>query len=442
MDNKITAQGIASYGRNGDTMLVHMTPDEVRGLQALAMAQGGSLTINPDTGLPEASFLSDTFKAFLPTIAGFALGPAGLGLSALQAGMITGGIQALRTKDLGRGLLAGLGAYGGAGLGEALSSTGAEAAQAELAGKAPIEIVDKSIASTPNYFNPSATLSENMTTQAAREGIVGGVKSPFMGMQYGGETVFGGIPGSQLEQQLAQKTLENQLTTTVSPSLVPMDRVPSGFTKAAYGFEDLGQEGGLGRFKDAYVAGMGGEKQALLGAAGTVGSIAGGYGAFDQPQVAFAAPEGTSSNYAGPYKPSERTYRQPTEEEILASRGREFTYFTPSNPIPGYEPYTAARGGLLALNKMNNGGLLKGPGDGVSDSIPAVIQGTNQPVMLSDGEYIIPAEVVSAVGDGSSEAGGRVFTKFVNTVMANTRKYAKGKENGAEEMLKGLVPTA
>ena len=43
-------QGLASLGRNGDSMLVHMSPSEVAGLQGLAMAQGGSLTINPETG--------------------------------------------------------------------------------------------------------------------------------------------------------------------------------------------------------------------------------------------------------------------------------------------------------------------------------------------------------------------------------------------------------
>jgi hypothetical protein len=54
---KQIAQGIAELGRNGDSMLVHMTPREVQGLQSLAMAHGGSLTVNPDTGLPEANFL-------------------------------------------------------------------------------------------------------------------------------------------------------------------------------------------------------------------------------------------------------------------------------------------------------------------------------------------------------------------------------------------------
>ena len=63
---KQLAQGIASLGRGDDTMLVHMSPIEVKSLQAMAQQHGGSLTINPHTGLPEAGFLS----AILPIAAG------------------------------------------------------------------------------------------------------------------------------------------------------------------------------------------------------------------------------------------------------------------------------------------------------------------------------------------------------------------------------------
>lgn len=120
------AQSVQSKGRGNDTMLVHMTPREVKGLQALAMAHGGSLTVNPETGLPEAGFL----EAILPMALGFALGPAGFALmSAPMAGLTVGGITALSTGDLGKGLMAGLGAFGGANLGSALASTGAEATQ-------------------------------------------------------------------------------------------------------------------------------------------------------------------------------------------------------------------------------------------------------------------------------------------------------------------------
>jgi hypothetical protein len=126
MSLHVLANHMSSKGRNGDSMLVHMTPNEVQGLQALAMKHGGSLTINPDTGLPEANFL----KKLLPLIAGFALGPAGMGIafgglsSAASAGLLVGGVTGLATGSLSKGLMAGLGAYGGAGLGGGLESAG------------------------------------------------------------------------------------------------------------------------------------------------------------------------------------------------------------------------------------------------------------------------------------------------------------------------------
>jgi hypothetical protein len=113
---------MASKGRNGDSMLVHMTPGEVHGLQALAMKHGGSLTVNPDTGLPEANFL----KSLLPMLAGFALGPAGFGLvsSSMGAAALVGGVTGIATGSLSKGLMAGLGAYGGFGIGESLMNAG------------------------------------------------------------------------------------------------------------------------------------------------------------------------------------------------------------------------------------------------------------------------------------------------------------------------------
>lgn len=137
------AEQVASQGRGDDSLLVHMTPDEVRNLQQFAQANGTTLTINPVTGLPEAGLLSDLFKAVAPLALGAFLGPgafgiAGMGLSAGTAGLITGGITSLATGSLSRGLMAGLGAYGGAGLAQGaldagnaqLASTMSEGAQA------------------------------------------------------------------------------------------------------------------------------------------------------------------------------------------------------------------------------------------------------------------------------------------------------------------------
>jgi hypothetical protein len=141
---------MATKGRGGDSMLVHMTPGEVRALQALAERHGGTLTINPETGQPEANFL----KSILPMVAGFALGPAGFGLmSAGMAGAAVGGITALSTGSLSRGLMAGLGAYGGASLGASLANAGTGAMAAS-------DIAAQQAAGT------FPTMAEGMTTEA------------------------------------------------------------------------------------------------------------------------------------------------------------------------------------------------------------------------------------------------------------------------------------
>jgi hypothetical protein len=96
------------------------------------MAHGGSLTINPDTGLPEAGFLSN----ILPTLIGVGLSVASGGtLTPLMAAGITGAGYGVATGSLKKGLLAGLGAYGGAGLAGSVMGAGAGAAQqAAMAG--------------------------------------------------------------------------------------------------------------------------------------------------------------------------------------------------------------------------------------------------------------------------------------------------------------------
>jgi hypothetical protein len=123
-----------------------MTPNEVQGLQSLAKAHGGSLSVNPETGLVEAGFLD----AILPTIAG-----AGLmmipGMQPIGAAMITGlGATMLNGGDLGKGLMAGLGAYGGAGLAGSLG-VGAAAPGTGLTAAAPT-------------INPTAAANAGMAT--------------------------------------------------------------------------------------------------------------------------------------------------------------------------------------------------------------------------------------------------------------------------------------
>jgi hypothetical protein len=109
-------------------MLIHMAPSEVQGLQALAQAHGGSLTINPETGLPEAGVLDK----LLPAIIGAGISYISGGtIDPMTAAAMVGGVETVRTGDIGKGISAGLGAYGGAGLTAGVMGAGASSISAE-----------------------------------------------------------------------------------------------------------------------------------------------------------------------------------------------------------------------------------------------------------------------------------------------------------------------
>jgi hypothetical protein len=144
MSLQLIAKQMEAKGRNGDSVLVHMTTGEVAGLQKLAENAGGSLSVNPETGLVEASFL----KSILPTLVG-----AGVTFmtanpyAGAAAGAAVGGYQARRSgQDVGMGAITGgLGGYGGfqlasgAGLGKAAGQalTGKQMFQSGLMALAP-----------------------------------------------------------------------------------------------------------------------------------------------------------------------------------------------------------------------------------------------------------------------------------------------------------------
>lgn len=90
-----------------------------------------------------------------------------------------------------------------------------------------------------------------------------------------------------------------------------------------------------------------------------------------------------------------------------------------------YSQGMAAGGGISSLGHYSDGGqLLRGPGDGVSDSIPASIEG-KRPARLADGEFVIPARAVSELGNGSTEAGSKQLYAMLDRI-AKKRKSGKG----------------
>ena len=185
MDSKKQAQGIASLGRYGDTTLMHMRPDEVAQLTAISRANGGDITINPKTGMPEA-FLGDFFSALAPTAAGIAAGaffpPAYAPYLAAGAGGLTAYAQGKR-DPLGIAMGA-LGGYGGGNIGQGLVAQGAPAVPAGSAESSliqPIQPTNAAINTTgynPALSSPGATTASTNAyspalTSSGGRGITG-----------------------------------------------------------------------------------------------------------------------------------------------------------------------------------------------------------------------------------------------------------------------------
>jgi hypothetical protein len=117
-----------------------------------------------------------------------------------------------------------------------------------------------------------------------------------------------------------------------------------------------------------------------------------------------------------PYGPASGTKARPGAGGV--------NYFSPTT----YTPKAAGGGmmygggGISDLGSYSDGGrLLKGPGDGVSDSIPATIGG-KQPARLATGEFVVPARVVSELGNGSTEAGAQKLYAMMDRVQKARRK--------------------
>ena len=201
------AEHLAKRGRNGDTALVHMTQDEVAGLAALARAHGGELTVNPDTGLPEANFL----KKILPALAGGVVSSF-TGLSPLMAGLLVGGATGLATGDTRRGLMAGLGAYGGAGLAGGLAGLGEQAlAQQATRGMTPEAFAE---GLSPTQLAPPPSAMEKLSAGFGRLTDKDGLEAYAKQMGGAKGLMMAGLPAlmgaSAFEPQKAVPTVTRQ----------------------------------------------------------------------------------------------------------------------------------------------------------------------------------------------------------------------------------------
>ena len=447
---------VAKRGRNGDTMLIHVNPREVAGLQYLGERYGAKMTVNPDTGLPEAF----NFMRFMPMIAGAALSPF---ITPVGAAAVVGAVEGVRTKSMMGGLKGALGAYGGASLGTSLASFGAEGAgqTALAAGTETGTTALNTAVAAPTPVIPAAD-----TTVAS---IDAGAKSL--------TPTFSNVGPGQAEELLRSSQIS-----------------PEAYAKYAQGysqgvsqynpttFSNMGS--GIGRvFTDPGAAGSALMADPMRTAA-TVGSLALGSQAEPEPYQPPGKKTYASSTKADPYKRNYRDNPNPYDTS------REFEYFQPnalyvkeggyigmqeggkpppvgmptglpddytaymqqlqqminlkgspaglpgfSSPISqptfatqatsGSKPNTYAPGGITRIQKE---GQVRGNGDGMEDKVYGNIEG-RQKVALSRDEFIVPADVVSGIGNGSSNAGADKLYKMMDRVRkARTGIKKQGKQ--------------
>jgi hypothetical protein len=444
------AQGLASLGRGDDSMLMHITPDEFQDFNRMAQSAGMEhIPINPMTGLPEFGFgkfvkkvtksvskvvskvvKSPIVKTLLPIAIGMyapgflaSMGAPAWMSSAGGIGALTGGATWALTGDPMAGLSAGIGAYGGANLGTTLSNYGKIGTNA-AANAAPTQFGVSSIANPMAAATPIPTVTSALSSTAA-----GG----FGDINTGIGNLFSDVTGGDFS------TAWDQLKTASGETVKVPGTEATGRTVA---FENPDGTASLyNPAKAATEATTAWQPGTGMDAAWTVGAPA--------YQVAMAAmapdPEDIEDQLTDEeIDLLEGTNYDPTRRLDLSGESKLRLYdYSAENPgldlsVPEGgldlidEEETgityAAQGGLM---RLANGGYLSGgnvPGDGMSDDIPARIGGA-QEAALSEGEFVIPADVVSHLGNGSSNAG----SKKLYAMMDNLRKDRTGtKQQGRE----------
>jgi hypothetical protein len=323
-----TAQSMQGYGRGNDTMLMHVTPGEVQGLQALAQRHGGSLTTNPHTGLPEAGFLED----ILPMLAGGLLTMIP-GVGPLMAAGLVGGGTGLATGSLEKGLMAGLGAFGGASLGSAVGAMGASNAGTAALTAAPTPATTAALLpGAPNAVSltaPSAASAAN-TVQAAS------LAKP----------VTASLTGAPMPAALPAP-VNTAAFLPGAPNAAALSTPPPGVLQELLGQQTGDKVAAFG--KDFAQAASGGDKispmrtgLAALGASAPILQAM-------QPTYEPYEKDDGGFNYEGPYTPTQRTPRFRGPNANLGDSS-EFSYFDNVNPYPGFQPAPKvfAEGGEVA----------------------------------------------------------------------------------------------
>jgi len=435
-----------------------MTPGEVGSLQQLAAANGGSLTMNPETGLPEAGFLSD----ILPAIAGIGLSfvPS---IGPLAAGLLVGGGTALATKDLGRGLTAGLGAFGGAGLGSGLQGMSA-LTKVPAAGAGLKSAISSNAASFGSGTKQALTSGfGNFMPANAGAGLIG---TGGMGATKAGLTAltpmlmssmrpapFRPVQSPEFDPYYGgpYKFKEGPVRFPTNEELLDDDT--SEFSYFDYQYPQQYAEGGeVGEkmyFPPEYfntavpvMAGNTGIERiqnAIRSPGGLYGLVNPAFNAQAEANQArwgqvqqYLRPAGSTGWGYGEIRAAHDKLMEAENPQAPSAKAQS-PRFNPVGFNPGSPYFSFAEGG------MTDGRYLKGPGDGMSDDIPATIDhenGEQQPARLAAGEFVVPADVVSHLGNGDSDSGAQKLYAMMDRVRrARTGKTDQAPEVDTDKML-------
>jgi len=484
-----TAHYLKSKGRGTDTELVHMSKRELKGLQQLAMAKGGSLTINPDTGLVEAGFLEDALPVVAAAAAtyftagaaapylGTALGSSmagGIAAGALAGAGISGITAAITGKDVGQAALyggvggalsGGLGAYGDANvLADATQKAAIEGGTQAATQTATQGAVDAGIgAGTSGYGEANALLSAPTGTAAtgAPAGFIpptAPAPAPTMGGMQAANLPAGDLRNAALQQNMVGQGVLPEGYTGLSGA-APATPPQASSYYAGLKPDQYVQKAGILALP---ALGLIGDQQQELGPEPQSGDylkrISPNFRAYVPPQPnpyyqaqypTYAAEGGLMMAAGGlskdaPKLSDVKTFAdsdvntrglsaldaaQYRNKKLMAKSGIKAAELpkTGIKSLGGDFSDVAAKGGTAHLGDYSDGGrLLKGPGDGMSDNIPATI-GRKQPARLADGEFVVPADVVSHLGNGSTDAGA----KRLYAMMDKVRRARTGKKKQA-----------
>ena len=414
------ANNMASRGRYGDSMLVHMSPQEVQGLQRLAMADGTSLSINPYTGMPEAFSLKRSLKKlakFVAPILPFIPIPGLMGLSPLLTKTLLssaiGGLSGKKGFDLKRGLMSGLTTYG---LGSLAQGAGA-AGNVQAPTPSPTSNID------PGLLEGMGSTPGMTTAQVAD--AVGSMPTTAPSVPMEAPSKFVDVmPEGSGPMDYLKQTGEN--IQTAGRGLY--DTV----TGAPGAREAFTSNQAINPFTDKPIAASTAATSAVAGVTGTMTLDALDKAKADADKILQDAANRTEAEkeYArSVLRQYPIEFRRITGKEVselgMAMGGKINSY---DDEIGGDDGMM--QGGIAALAK---GGLppryLRGGGDGMSDSIKANIEG-KQEARLADGEFVVPADVVSHLGNGSSNAGARKLYAMMDRV----RRSRTGKTRQAPQV--------